>query len=248
MKTLLRKVGRRIARIAMPLPFRCRQITYSVIAGVTDDFAYPNQRLFDISEAAVKAARTTDLSDVSARMPSPPFYPDIWPGEHYKLLAALTEVLQPQLAIEIGTHQGVGSLSILHALPTGSELVTVDIIPWGQIGESALKETDFVAGRFSQVLGDLSDRAFFDLLKPRIEECDLLFVDGPKDVTFERTLLGFLETCRLPDRALVILDDIRRWSMLTIWREIRRPKMDLTSFGHWCGTGLVDWNGRPDHE
>jgi len=92
----------------------------------------------------------------------------------------------------------------------------------------------------------LSDRAFFDSFKPRIEECDLLFIDGPKDIVFERALLRFLEGCSFPAKALVVLDDIRRWNMLAIWREIRRPKLDLTSFGHWSGTGLVDWNGSMD--
>jgi hypothetical protein len=29
--------------------------------------------------------------------------------------------------------------------------------------------------------------------------------------------------------------------MLAIWRRIRRPKLDFTSFGHFTGTGLVLW-------
>jgi hypothetical protein len=39
----------------------------------------------------------------------------------------------------------------------------------------------------------------------------------------------------------LVFDDIRIWNMLRIWREIVRPKLDLTSFGHWTGTGIVDW-------
>ena len=42
---------------------------------------------------------------------------------------------------------------------------------------------------------------------------------------------------------LLVFDDIRLWNMLEIWREIRHPKIDLTSLGHYTGTGLVDWNG-----
>ena len=38
---------------------------------------------------------------------------------------------------------------------------------------------------------------------------------------------------------LILLDDIRLWKMLKIWREISMPKLDLTSFGHWSGTGIV---------
>ena len=31
--------------------------------------------------------------------------------------------------------------------------------------------------------------------------------------------------------------------MLRTWRGIERPKFDATSFGHFTGTGLVDWSG-----
>jgi len=40
----------------------------------------------------------------------------------------------------------------------------------------------------------------------------------------------------------VLFDDIRLWNMLDIWRSIDFPKLDLTSFGHWSGTGVVQWN------
>jgi len=68
-------------------------------------------------------------------------------------------------------------------------------------------------------------------------------VDAPKDGIFELKFLENLSTILLPPNALVVFDDIRLWNMLKIWREIKRPKLDLTSFGHWTGTGLVDWNG-----
>jgi hypothetical protein len=45
-----------------------------------------------------------------------------------------------------------------------------------------------------------------------------------------------------PPHALVVFDDIRVMNMVATWRRIARPKLDLTSFGHWSGTGLIDWN------
>jgi hypothetical protein len=42
-----------------------------------------------------------------------------------------------------------------------------------------------------------------------------------------------------------MFDGIRVLNMIGIWRRLARPKMDLTSFGHWSGTGLADWNGAP---
>jgi hypothetical protein len=38
----------------------------------------------------------------------------------------------------------------------------------------------------------------------------------------------------------LLLDDIRLLPMVGLWRSIASPKLDLTSFGHWSGTGLVD--------
>jgi len=51
----------------------------------------------------------------------------------------------------------------------------------------------------------------------------------------------WIRSVRFAAPPLIIMDDIRVWNMLAIWRRIDRPKLDLTSFGHWTGTGLVDW-------
>ncbi len=38
-----------------------------------------------------------------------------------------------------------------------------------------------------------------------------------------------------------MFDDIRLMNMVEIWNNLAKPKLDLTSFGHWAGTGLVSW-------
>jgi hypothetical protein len=216
---------------------------YSIVSSIDDDPAKPTHRLIDISLDAISFARQVDLSWLSRRMPGPPYYPDVWPGEHYKLLAGLVLACKPKRVIEIGTAQGLGALSLRGSLPVGSELITLDLIPWTGFERSMLVQSDFNDGSLRQVLGDLSDRGFFDSFADILTGCDLLFVDAPKNVQFERALLDNLSSIRLPPNLLVIFDDIRLWNMLQIWREIRRPKLDLTSFGHWSGTGIIDWNG-----
>jgi hypothetical protein len=57
----------------------------------------------------------------------------------------------------------------------------------------------------------------------------------------EPWLLDQFETVAFANAPLIAFDDIRVWNMLKTWRRIRRPKLDLTSFGHWTGTGLVEW-------
>lgn len=230
-------------RWSLPLPFSCRHIEYSTISSLDDDSSKSNERLFDISLEAIAQARKVDVSWISKRMARPPYYPDVWPGEHYKLLAALVMTQKPGRVIEIGTFQGLSALAIKGSLPQGGEVITVDIVPWNEVKDSALRASDFEDGRLRQVIGDLSDHAFFSSFAATLSGCDLLFVDAPKNVIFEQTLLQHLATIRLPPNALMLFDDIRQWNMLKIWREIARPKLDLTSFGHWTGTGIIDWNG-----
>ena len=74
----------------------------------------------------------------------------------------------------------------------------------------------------------------------RSNGASLIFLDGPKNGRFEGQLLQHLTGLEpLPGRLLVV-DDIRFVNMIDFWTSIASPKLDLTSFGHWSGTGLVD--------
>jgi hypothetical protein len=96
----------------------------------------------------------------------------------------------------------------------------------------------------STVIGDVSDPQIMRKHAELFHSADVIFADGPKDGRFERLFLQRLDELNITQRPLVVLDDIRLWNMLDIWRSVRRPKMDLTSFGHWTGTGLIDWTER----
>ena len=66
----------------------------------------------------------------------------------------------------------------------------------------------------------------------------------PKDGKVEPALFDNFATIGLKEGAVLVLDDIRMLVMLPLWRRIALPKIDLTSFGHWSGTG---WSsGRDD--
>jgi hypothetical protein len=75
-----------------------------------------------------------------------------------------------------------------------------------------------------------------------LEGSSLIFIDAAKDGDQERRFLDLLGGLTYRDPPIVVFDDIRQWKMLAVWREITRPKLDLTSFGHWSGTGLVDFS------
>src|SRR3954469_15894392 len=108
--------------------------------------------------AAKVAARQVDFSDLAARPNCKPWL-TVWPGEHYKLLAGLMNVLQPRVAVEIGTAEGLSALAMKKYLPEHGNVVTFDIIPWDQISDTILTSEDFSDGKLQQRLGDLADDA-----------------------------------------------------------------------------------------
>jgi hypothetical protein len=165
----------------------------------------------------------------------------VWPGEHYRLLAGIVALLQPRTVVEIGTEKGISALCLKQGLPAPGELVTFDVVPWNAVRGTCLTPADFADGRLKQVLADLADAAAFRAHAPLLSRARFLFVDGPKDGRFEPAFAAHLDGLAFEAPPWVLFDDIRDLNMLQFWRDIRHPKLDLSSFGHWTGTGLVRW-------
>lgn len=227
-----------------PVRIRARQAERSLILSADDD-SRPSTRLLSLALAAAGAAHETDLGELSARLDGPPRWPDLWPGEHYRLLAGLVQVARPETIVEIGTATGLSALAMLGFLPPGGRLVTFDIVPWREYPGSVLRPDDFADGRLTQHVDDLTDPAVVGRHSELLEGADLIFVDAAKDGRQERVFLELFERTAFTRDPVVVFDDIRQWKMLEIWRGVDRPKMDLTSFGHWSGTGLVDFAKAP---
>ncbi len=212
-----------------------------MLLSADDDAARPDDFLLDLSLRAIGRARSASMAHVVGRMKTKPYYPDVWPGEHYKLLAGLVQELQPRLVVEIGTSTGLSALGMVPFMPPAGRLVTFDIVPWREFTDTVLRAEDFTDGPLTQVIADLAEPAVFASHAALLQQASLIFVDGPKDGLFEERLLNLFDGHASIGSPLIVFDDIRVWNMLRIWREIRRPKLDLTSFGHWSGTGLVHW-------
>jgi predicted O-methyltransferase YrrM len=199
----------------------------------------PTDRLLDVALQAAQAARYIDLSWISDR--GPERFADVWPGEHYKLLSALVSVLQPKTVIEIGTATGMSALALKTALPDDGEIVTFDLVAWRDYPGSVLKDVDFADGRLEQRRDDLSTSAGWRANAELLRRAELIFVDAKHDGAQEREVVRGFDDVGLAGAPIVVFDDIRVWRMLAFWQELERPKLDVTSFGHWSGTGLVDY-------
>jgi len=172
-------------------------------------------------------------------LPSSHFY-NQYPGEHYRLLAAITILEKPDLIIDIGTFTGMSSRVFLDYGNENTNITTFDLIEWTEF-DSYLKESDFDKKRITQELGDLSNESIFKLHIDLFSESSLIFLDAPKNGYFEKKLITQLSKINFEKRnRYLILDDIRVPEMFEVWRMIDSPKIDATTFGHWSGTGIVD--------
>lgn len=223
------------------LPARHKASSY--LASTNDDPGRMNDRLFDLVTKAISLARTADFSVLDARDSNEPRWYKHWPGEHYAFLVGLFQVLKPRLAIEIGTFTGMASLTMAANLPAGGELVTFDVVPWNKVPNSWLRQDDLSGGRIRQIIANLSVEAQFRQHIDLIRNADFFLIDAPKDHYTERCIISFLEKTDFVTKPIVMFDDTRFLNMIDLWRSIARPKMDVTSFAHWCGTGVVDWCG-----
>jgi len=224
-----------------PCPVSVRHFERSLVFSADDEAGRPTPELIDRALAFAKAACDIDLSGITSRITHGPKYTEVWPGEHYKLLAGIVRVLQPKLVLEIGTATGLSALSLAKELPSDGKLVTFDLVGWRDYPGCVLTDSDFDDARLTQRLDDLSDPAAFSRLRDLVERAELIFVDAAKDGAQEQRFLDHFATCQFVKTPFIVFDDIRLWNMLRIWRLVTRPKLDLTSFGHWSGTGVILW-------
>jgi predicted O-methyltransferase YrrM len=223
---------------ALRRPFAGRHTELSVISSADDSPGQPTAALIDTVLKAGLRALEIDLAEVRDRSSSAGKLVSLYPGEHYRLLAALVESIKPSLVVEVGTFTGLSALAILSTLPKDGTLVTYDITPWDKFDDTVLTASDFVGGRLKQRIGNLAQPDYFSQNAELLRSASMVFIDGPKDGRFEPQFFGLLMTVRREKPAWVIFDDIRLWKMTKFWRDIGLPKFDATSVGHWSGTGI----------
>lgn len=239
LRAKLRELRYRYGLMANPRA-PARQAERSMIFSA-DDEARPSARLLDVALAAAEAARHIPLTGLGARLDSEPRWPEVWPGEHYRLLAGLVRVMNPKVAIEIGTATGMSALALAAEMEGDGRVATFDIVPWRDYPGTVLREEDFTNGRLVQHVDDISRPDGLTRHRELVKQAELIFIDAAKDGEQEQRFIDAFDSLAFDHPPIVVFDDIRQWKMLGIWRKVKRPKLDLTSFGHWSGTGLVDW-------
>jgi predicted O-methyltransferase YrrM len=210
-----------------------RHLQASMIASI--DKPTLTSSLLNYALSSVIKAAATPINVRQPSLPDSKFF-NIFPGEHYRLISAFVEVAAAKYVVEIGTSTGMSAVSMLQANP--QKLITFDLTPWN-LFPSHLESNDFTSGRVMQVIADLYDDSTWNKNHQFFDQADLIFMDGPKDGRFEAKVLDRLGATLARPGKWLVLDDIRLPEMIDVWERIWSPKLDLTSFGHWSGTGLV---------
>lgn len=168
-------------------------------------------------------------------------FANVFPGEHYRLLMGLIESLRPRTLVDIGTHRGCSARIMLDYGFQNSRVHTFDLHDYTNFEWTVLTDEDFNSGRLTQHLKDLIEPQVFNEYRGLLEEADFIMLDGPKDDHFEKTFLHLLKDITFTGSPKwLFIDDIRFDNMQCLWRSIKSPKLDLSSFGHFSGSGLVN--------
>ena len=154
--------------------------------------------------------------------------------QHYRLLAYLSSLFHHQTIIEIGTHTGLSALA-LSFNPT-NHIHTFDIfdkiIP------------DIKAGNCPNISPHIENLMEPDVRakwKETILACPFIFIDiDPHNGHMEYELYEYLKSIEY--KGFVVFDDIWYFKPMRnhFWYKIPpTEKHDLTSIGHFSGTGII---------
>jgi predicted O-methyltransferase YrrM len=196
-----------------------------------------NSKLINLLISAADIAARTEI-EIPDRNLADSIHYNTFPGEHYRLLNGIVQVLKPRFIVEVGTYTGMGTVALMQGSPE-SKISTFDLVPY-DLFSSHLQTKDFKNKRVTQILGDLSNEKTFQENFEILDRAELIFLDAPKDGKFEYKFLSQLTQLTPSTKRILIMDDIRFVNMVDLWNSIASPKIDAVSFGHFTGTGLCD--------
>lgn len=141
--------------------------------------------------------------------------------EHYRLLIYTSHLFENEILFDIGTNACRSAVALSHN--TCNRVKSYDII------QVCPKNPN--PGNVDFILGDSTKDV--DLIST-----PFIFLDVDHDGTYENIFYKHLKDSKW--KGMLMLDDIHlNEAMKSFWANIEEEKYDLTSKGHWSGTGLV---------
>lgn len=146
--------------------------------------------------------------------------------EHYKLLAYISSLYTNAKILDIGTNYGYSAVCL--ADNKDNLVVTYDLVKYDII-DNLFKNpfNDNIVFKFGSFIGveDLST-------------CPFICLDTAHDGPFEKAVINYLQFINW--RGILLMDDIlSHGPLIELWEELDMEKYEITSKGHWSGTGIV---------
>jgi len=140
---------------------------------------------------------------------------------HSRLLAYISTLFTNTILFDIGTNSGRSALSLAHN--TTNKIKSYDVVQ--------ILDIMYHQDNVEYILGDSTKDK--DILNS-----PFIFLDVNHDGIYEYVLYSFLKDINW--KGILMLDDIHlNEPMREFWNSIGKEKYDLTSVGHWSGTGIV---------
>lgn len=146
--------------------------------------------------------------------------------EHYRLLSYISSIFKDVKLLDIGTNRGYSCIAL--ADNPNNKVITYDLVRYEIVNK--LIENPFF-GNIEFKLGN-----FIGL--EDLSNCPFIFLDTNHDGIFEIEVINHLKD--IDWKGILLMDDIIHFPALDyIWKTLDLEKYDISSKGHWSGTGLV---------
>ena len=144
--------------------------------------------------------------------------------EHYRLLAHISTYYENETILDIGTFKGGSALAL--SFNKNNTVISIDI-------ENHLESNINRSNIKFKILNILNHPKL-------IQKSKLIILDTAHDGLFEKELYAYLIQSNW--NGIIIADDINlNKPMKKWWKSIdKKYKYNLTKFGHWSGTGLIN--------
>lgn len=141
--------------------------------------------------------------------------------EHYRLLSYISTKLNEEKIFDIGTNKCMSAIAL-------SKNHTNKVCSY-DISRILPKNPDIQNIEF--IIGDSTE-------DKSIQDSFVIFLDVDHDGLYEDKFYNHLKEIKWD--GLLILDDIHlNKEMIEFWTKITEKKYDITTKGHWSGTGIV---------
>lgn len=157
--------------------------------------------------------------------------------EPYRLLYYFANLFNDSIIIDLGTSNGGSAIALSHNKT--NQIFSFDIVDRCQTSFLQNENNFENMPSFSNV--DFIVTEDFRKYLGIILKSPLIYLDIAHDGIWENILFELL--IKYNYKGIMILDDIHEFPELKkFWNNISIKKIDLTKYGHWSGTGLIDFS------